>query len=115
MVDVGGLQPLSPCLGPTSFFTQTSPKCMPSYLSGYFSSQLVSPIENLLVVVHPDLSQAHLVPSNHTDALGEGVGALRPEHMSNHRTSDDFQLTTALPYLPQRRRGSTGLVGQLCP
>lgn len=59
-------------------------------LTGHNGSVLVAAIENVLEVVHPDLGQAHLVPSDDLCALGESVGALGPEHMSHHRTGEDL-------------------------
>lgn len=59
-------------------------------LPGHICSNLVAPIVDLLVVIHPDLSQAHLVASDDLCAPGEGVGALGAEDMTHHRTRDDL-------------------------
>lgn len=68
-------------------------------LTGHNFSILVAAIVDLLVVVHPDLSQAHLVASDDLCAFGEGVGALGAEDMTHHRTRNDLQLTPTLPHL----------------
>lgn len=65
----------------------------------HFCSVLVSSVVNLLVIVHPNLSQAHLVPSDDFRSLGEGVRALVAENVTHHRTRDDLQLPSALPHL----------------
>lgn len=68
-------------------------------LPGHQCSFLVAAIVNLLVVIHPDLSQADLVASDDCCALGEGVGALGAEDMANDRTREDLKLTPTLPNL----------------
>ena len=73
---------------------------LPSHLSGHLCCLQISPVENLLVAIHPDLSQAHLVASNDIDALGKGVGALGTEHVADHRAGDNLQLAATLPHLP---------------
>lgn len=60
---------------------------------------LVAAIEDLLVVIHPDLGQPHLVASNNLRALGKGVGAFGAENMTNDGARDDLQLSAALPHL----------------
>lgn len=81
-----------------------------SHLSGHLCCLYISPVENLLVLIHPDLSQAHLVASNDIGALGKGVGAFGPEHMADHRAGDDLQLAPTLPHLPEEEteRGRQG-------
>lgn len=59
-------------------------------LPGHNCSVVVTTIEDLLVIIHPDLSQAHLVASDDLCALGEGVRALGAEYMAHHRTRDDL-------------------------
>ena len=59
-------------------------------LTGHNCSILVAPIEDLLVVIHPDFGQAHLVASDDLCAFGEGMGALGAEDMAHHRTGDDL-------------------------
>lgn len=59
-------------------------------LTGHNGSILVAAIEDLFVVIHPDLSQAHLVASDDLCALGEGVRTLSAEDMAHHRTRDDL-------------------------
>lgn len=61
-----------------------------TYLSGHNCSIVVTAIVDLLVVIHPDFSQAHLVASDDLCALREGVGALSAEDMAHKRTGDDF-------------------------
>lgn len=68
-------------------------------LTGHNCSILVASIVDMLVVIHPDLSQAHLVASDDLCALGEGVRALGAEDVAHHRTRYDLQLTTTLPHL----------------
>lgn len=75
-----------------------------SYLLHHLGCVQISPVENLLVVVHPDLSQAHLIACNNTGALGEGVGTLGTEHVADHGAGDDLQLAPTLPHLTQRRQ-----------
>lgn len=53
-------------------------------------SVFVASVENLLVIVHPNLSQAHLVASDDFRSLGEGMRALGAENMTHHRTRDDL-------------------------
>lgn len=60
---------------------------------------MVTTVKDLLVVVHPDLSQSYLVTSNHLRALGEGVGALGAENMTDDGARNDLQLSAALPHL----------------
>lgn len=95
------IKPLTRVWVATLFFTQTPPSTISSHLLGHLRCLHISPIENLLVAIHPDLSQAHLVASNDADALGEGVRALGTEHVAYHRARDDLQLAPALPHLPQ--------------
>lgn len=59
-------------------------------LTGHNCSILVTAIVDLLVVIHPDLGQAHLVASDDLSALGEGMGALGAEDMAHHRARDDL-------------------------
>lgn len=59
-------------------------------LTGHFCGILVAAIEDLLVVVHPDLSQTHLVASDDRCAFREGVGALGAEDVAHHRTREDL-------------------------
>lgn len=59
-------------------------------LFGHHCSVVAAAIEDVLVIVHPDLSQAHLVASNDLCALGEGVRALGAENVTHHRTRDDL-------------------------
>lgn len=66
-------------------------------LSGHLCSLLVPPVEDLLVVIHPDLGQADLVPGDDLRALGEGVGALGAEDVAHNGAGDDLQLTPTLP------------------
>jgi hypothetical protein len=88
-----------------------------SHLLSHLCCLQISPIENLLVVVHPDFSQAHLVASNDTCALGKGVGTLGTEHVAYHRAGNDLQLAPALPHLTQEeiRRRLQGVVVYLLP
>lgn len=72
---------------------------LPTDLAGQLGSDLVAAVEDLLVVVHPDLSQAHLVAGDDLGAFREGVGALGAEHVAHHGTRKDLQLTTTLPNL----------------
>lgn len=74
------------------------------HLLGHLCCLQISPVENLLVVVHPDLSQAHLIACNNAGSLGEGVGTLGAEHVADHRAGDDLQLAPALPHLTRRRQ-----------
>lgn len=59
-------------------------------LPGHICSYLATAIVDLFVVIHPDLSQAHLVASDDFCALGEGVRALGAKDMTHHRTRDDL-------------------------
>lgn len=59
-------------------------------LTGHNCSILVAAVVDLLVVVHPDFSQAHLVACDNLCALGESVGALVAEDVAHHRTRDDL-------------------------
>lgn len=68
-------------------------------LPGHIGSVPVAAIIDLLVIIHPDLSQAHLVASDDLCALGEGVRALGAKNVAHHRARDDLQLTPALPHL----------------
>lgn len=88
-----------------------------SHLLGHLCCLYISPVENLLVVIHPDLSQAHLVASNDIGALGKGVGAFGTEHMADHRAGDDLQLAPTLPHLPEEEteRGCQGAGGSHLP
>lgn len=70
-----------------------------TYIFGHLCGLLVAPVEDLLVVIHPDLGQANLVAGNHLCAFGEGVRALGPEHMAHNGTWNDLQLTSTLPHL----------------
>lgn len=70
-----------------------------SDLSGYLGGVGVAAVEDLLVVVHPDLGQAHLVAGDDRRAFGEGVRALGAENVAHHRARDNLQLTAALPHL----------------
>lgn len=74
------------------------------YLSGHLGSLLVPPVEDLLVVIHPDLGQADQVPGDDLGALGEGVGALGTENVTHDGARDDLDLT---PTLPDLRGGDT--------
>lgn len=58
-------------------------ECWELYLFGNLSGLLVPPVEDLFKVVHPHLSQTHLVASDHLRAFGEGVRTLRAKHMTN--------------------------------
>lgn len=82
---------------------QPPTQALVSYLLDHLCGLQISPVENLLVVVHPDLSQAHLIACDNTGALGEGVGTLGTEHVADHRAGDDLQLAPTLPHLTQRR------------
>ena len=68
-------------------------------LLGHECSIIVATVEDLLVVIHPDLGQAHLVASDDLGALGEGVGALGAEDMADHGARHDLELTPTLPHL----------------
>lgn len=70
-------------------------------LPGHSCSILVASIKDLPVLVHPDLSKAHLVASNDLCAFGEGVWALGAEDVAHHRTRNNLQLTTTLPHLSE--------------
>lgn len=70
-----------------------------TYVFSHLRGLLVSAVEDLLVVVHPDLSQAHLVAGDHLRALGEGVGALGAENVANDGARNDLQLSATLPHL----------------
>lgn len=70
-----------------------------SDLFGHDGGVAVAAIEDLLVIVHPDLGQAHLVAGDDRRAFGERVRALGAENVANHRARDDLQLTAALPHL----------------
>lgn len=59
-------------------------------LTGHNCSILVATVVDVFVVIHPDLSQAHLVASDDLCALGEGVWALSAEDMAHHRAGDDL-------------------------
>lgn len=59
-------------------------------LPGHYGSIAVAAIIDLLVIIHPDLSQAHLVASDDLRALGEGVRALGAENVAHHRTRHDL-------------------------
>lgn len=84
------------------FSDQMAPRHPVSYLLDHLGCLQIPPIENLLVAVHPDLSQAHLVARDDTGALGEGVGTLGTEHVAYHRAGDDLQLAPTLPHLTQK-------------
>lgn len=79
-----------------------------SHLLDYLCCLQISPVEDLLVAVHPDLSQAHLIACNDTGALGEGVRTLGSEHVAYHGAGDDLQLASTLPYLTQKMGPSGG-------
>lgn len=70
-----------------------------TYIFCHLRSLLVTTVKNLFVVVHPHLSQSYLVASNHLRTLGEGVGALCAENMTNDGARDDLQLSSTLPHL----------------
>lgn len=59
-------------------------------LTGHNCGVLVAAIIDLLVIVHPDLSQAHLVTSDDLCALGEGVRALGAKNVAYNRAWDDL-------------------------
>lgn len=73
------------------------------YLLDHLRGLQIPPVENLLVVVHPHLSQAHLIACNDTGALREAVGTLGTEHVAYHRAGNDLQLSPTLPYLTQKK------------
>lgn len=76
-----------------------------SDLSGHGGGVAVAAVEDLLVVVHPDLGQAHLVAGDDRRALRERVRALGAEHVAHHRAWDDLQLTATLPHLRVWQKG----------
>lgn len=53
-----------------------------TYVSDQLRRLLVAPVEDLLVVVHPDLRQAYLVAGNHLRSFGEAVRALGAKHVT---------------------------------
>lgn len=75
-----------------------------TYIFCHLRSLLVTTVEYLLVFIHPDLSQPHLVASNHLRTFGESVRALSAENMADNGAWDDFQLSTTLPHLPFNRK-----------
>lgn len=79
------------------------------YLFRHLRRLLVPAVEDLLIVIHPDLSQPHLITGNHLSALGEGVRAFGAEHMAHNGAGDDLQLTPTLPYLWVWKQG-----GNIC-
>lgn len=76
-----------------------------SDLSGHDGGVVVAAIEDLLVIAHPDLGQAHLVAGDDRRAFGERVRALGAENVAHHRARDDLQLTAALPHLGVCQKG----------
>lgn len=70
-----------------------------SHLIGHGAGLIAATIEEHFVVIHPDLSQAHLIASNDLGAFGESVRTLGAEDVAHHRTRKDLQLTAALPHL----------------
>lgn len=59
-------------------------------LSGHNCSVIVATVEDRLVVIHPDFSQAHLVASDDLSAFGESMWAFGAENVAHHRTRDDL-------------------------
>lgn len=107
---MAGPLPLSPRLGSGILHFSSSKhlrSTISSHLLGHLCCLHISPVENLFVVIHPDLSQAHLVASNDVGAFGKGVGALGAEHVAYHRAGDDLQLAPTLPHLPKKDRDGT--------
>lgn len=84
------------------YFSSSRPpwRTISSHLLGHLCCLHIPPVENLLVAIHPDFSQAHLVASNDIGALGKSVGAFGTEHVAYHRAGDDLQLASTLPHLP---------------
>lgn len=74
-------------LAPSSF---SIPSSGHTDLFCHFCSVFVASVVNFLVIVHPNLGQAHLVPSDDFRSLGEGVRALGAENVTHHRTRDDL-------------------------
>lgn len=76
-------------------------KCIKTlhYLFRHLRRLLVPAVEDLLVVIHPDFSQPHLITGNYLSAFGESVRAFGAEHMAHNGAGDDFQLTPTLPHL----------------
>lgn len=79
------------------------------YLFRHLRRLLVPAVEDLLVVIHPDLSQPHLITSNYLSAFGESVWAFGSEHMAHNGAGNDFQLTPTLPHLQAWKQ-----VGKIC-
>lgn len=75
------------------------------YLFRHLCCLLVPAVEDLLVVIHPDLSQPHLITGYHLRALGEGVWAFGAEHVAHNGAGNDLQLTTTLPHLQVWKQG----------
>lgn len=70
-----------------------------TYILGQLSGLLIATVEDVLVVVHPDLRQSDLVAGDHLCAFGERVGALGAKNVTNNGAWDDLQLSAALPHL----------------
>lgn len=69
------------------------------YLFRHLRRLLVPAVEDLFVVIHPDLSQSHLITRNNLCALGESVRAFGAEHVAHNGAGDNLQLTPTLPNL----------------
>lgn len=77
-----------------------------TYVSRQLPGLLVAAVEDLLVVVHPDFGQPHVVAGDDLRAFGEGVRALGAEHVADDGAGDDLQLSAALPHLQVGRGDS---------
>lgn len=76
------------------------------HLPGDGSSLGVPTVEELFVVIHPDLSQTDLVADDHRFAIWEAMGALSTENVSYNRTGDNLQLPPTLPHLERTQNES---------
>lgn len=69
------------------------------YLFGHPGCIPVAAVIDLLIVIHPNLSQADLVAHDDFSSFGESVRTFRAEDVTDHRARDDFQLASTLPHL----------------
>lgn len=55
----------------------------------------------MLIIIHPDFSQADLVAHDDFSSFGESVRTFRTEDVTDHGARDDLQLASTLPHLSE--------------
>lgn len=75
-----------------------------AYFFSNLCSLLVTTVEDLLVVIHPDLGQPYLVTGDHLSTFRKGVWTFGAEHMTDNGAWNDLQLPSTLPHLQVRGR-----------